>query len=32
MVKEGTNPDNTKTDDSKEALKMDRFKILIPKG
>ena len=31
MVKEGTNPDNTKTDVFNEAVKMDRFKILITK-
>ncbi len=32
MVKEGTNPDNTKTDVFKEAVKMERVKILMPKA
>jgi hypothetical protein len=32
MVKEDTNPDNTKTDVFKEAVKMGRVKILMPKA
>ncbi len=32
MVKEDTNPDNTKTDVIKEAVKMGRVKILMPKA